>query len=492
MSEPTWSFPVRLLTFTFGCAFLTYLFPLTHFTLNVDGESERNFEHTVSLGRWSHALLRLFVLPEPFVPTFTLALGLLAFSAAAVLACRIVPFTGFAAMTFCASFVSFPQMAYQFQFLNQADTIGIGYMLAVASFYVLDRQGDQRPGWQHLHAPVAILMLSAATSIYQTLALVPLTLLGGTLAIRHSRRPFPLTAVAAAFVRTGLITGLALVSSFLIGRIFIRAIGRSNDDYLLQTAFDPSRMIEEIPENVRLLMELLGGRGHPGFALYVGATAAGVLFAMNLMRQDGRRALPAVAAMLLTLLIPVCIVFAGSDGLPARTYVAMNSAFAISLAAFAPLTGPLVSSLATLLVVLIGFGTVSTFFVSDHLVRQADIRIGTRVVQDIAERHPDSPTSVYFYGAIEPHRSVHTARYDTFGTSFWSWDGGNTQRIVPFLSFYDIAQFTVASEEMIRQVDAEAKEMPIWPRPGSIRVIGDIVVVRLGEERGYLPFELVR
>ncbi|WP_146001302.1 hypothetical protein [Pantoea endophytica] len=65
---------------------IMYGFELTHFTFSVDEDFYDNFYHTIELGRWGHAFLREFLLPEPYVAFFTMAISLIIVSIATSLA----------------------------------------------------------------------------------------------------------------------------------------------------------------------------------------------------------------------------------------------------------------------------------------------------------------------------------------------------------------------------------------------------------------------
>lgn len=49
---------------------IVYGFELTHFSLSIDEEFTNNIAHTISMGRWGHALLKLTIFPEPFIPFY--------------------------------------------------------------------------------------------------------------------------------------------------------------------------------------------------------------------------------------------------------------------------------------------------------------------------------------------------------------------------------------------------------------------------------------
>ncbi|MGU0056821.1 hypothetical protein ACVXG7_19890 [Enterobacter hormaechei] len=105
-----------------------YGYALFNFTISIDGEYRDNFSVTISLGRWLHSLLKLYILPEPYVPFATVAFGLFIFALSSFII-SITLFKDIFLASICSVlFFSIPQLAYQIQFINQADTVAISFL----------------------------------------------------------------------------------------------------------------------------------------------------------------------------------------------------------------------------------------------------------------------------------------------------------------------------------------------------------------------------
>lgn len=132
-------------------------------TLNIDGEFADNFYQTISLGRWFHAFLRYYVLPEPFMPVFTPLLSVSLICVSSILFCRLFKLTLIPSVITIIIFISSPQLSYQLEFLNQSDTFAIGLLLCTVSSYALVLRNG------YVSFLVSTLLTAMALGIYQTL-----------------------------------------------------------------------------------------------------------------------------------------------------------------------------------------------------------------------------------------------------------------------------------------------------------------------------------
>ncbi|MFT8642246.1 MAG: glucosyltransferase domain-containing protein, partial [Acetobacter orientalis] len=124
--------------------FFVYGFEITHFTLSIDEEFLNNFTHTVSLGRWGHALLKKYLLPEPYIPFFSITFCLLTLSISATLSTYYLRLNRLLSYVFVIMMAALPQMAYQIEFENQVDTIAISFLLSTLSNIVFEHRSRFR------------------------------------------------------------------------------------------------------------------------------------------------------------------------------------------------------------------------------------------------------------------------------------------------------------------------------------------------------------
>ncbi|WP_198019473.1 glucosyltransferase domain-containing protein [Thioalkalivibrio paradoxus] len=469
---------------------VSYGYNLTNFTLNIDGEIADNILHTISLGRWGHAFLHAYLLPEPYLPYFTDLVGLIALALAALLAAKTIGFTGVMTVVFGALMVSFPQLAYQLQFTNQADTYPIGLLLAVLSAYFYIRFAFGTPQRWRTRYPTLLLSIVSATlalSIYQTLIVVsPLVVLGFLLVRSQSEGARPgrdmmlLVGYAAALV-------VSLVVYFLTAKAAQGLAGSgSQASYLLAHASEFETLSDSLLLSLTFFGELLQGTSFYGLGAFPIAVVAVALIIG--LRIGARWQDPVWATALLSMmfLVPLTMILATQGSLPPRALSFMPVLFATMIAvAVKPFKIQWVVA-GALFVVLSNIAMITNLFYSDHLVRQADIQMGKQIQSIIDNQFPGyagSETTRVFWGAYGGNESRRLPESDIFGTSFFNYGGGNNHRIFLFLQHaVPIAQYQRATSADVERVRGGIADMPTWPDPRAVAVVDGIVVIKLQDD----------
>lgn len=482
----------QLFLLTAMAGLIVYGYPLSHFSLPIDGEFPDNFQQTIALGRWGHSLLRAWLLPEPFVPFFTLLVAILALSLAALLAARLLALTGLPALVFCTLMVGFPQMAYQFEFINQADTVAIGYLLAIASTWLFcdrSRQGIARWG---------LLLLSVgcyayAIGIYQTLVVVPpLMLLGKLLFDSDTRGPLPGTVIAR-LIGFAMVSVAAIVLYSLVTHWTQSYYQKSNVGYLatfMNLDLSLAAYLQAVTRQVALGVAGLQNYGLTSFSLATLAAALTIGLSLGKTRPRSLGLYRAALAAAI-LLLPFVLCLTSRYALPPRVLVATNLAFPLlAVYALRRFNPRWLTSIGVALLVLHS-GWVSQLFASDAAVRHADVLMANRIATVLYTNYPDfdpANTPVYFHGGI-PNDSMHKLpKSDVFGSSFFAWDGGNNFRLRHFFRYYGIGDWHNADKTQTERALAHVDAMPRWPNPGAIQRHDGVMIVKLGEHRGWLPF----
>ncbi|WIX33799.1 glucosyltransferase domain-containing protein [Salinicola sp. JS01] len=485
---------------------LVYGYPLTHFSLPIDGEFADNFAQTIAFGRWGHSLLRAWLLPEPFTPFFTLLVALLALSLAATLGARLLRLSGAGALLFTTLLVGFPQLAYQFEFINQADTLAIGYLLGIASVWLFVNALALRgaPRWGGLLLATGCYVY--AIGIYQSLVVIPPLMLLGRLAfIEAGTDASGDDARPRIAPRQGLaqLAGFALLS--LVALALYVAITRwtqahfaiAGSSYLagfVNLGLGPWAYLHAVTAQ---LAQGLGGRQNFGLASFaLASAAAALLLATALLRWRTLGAGRSAYRWLLTLgmlLLPFVFCLTSRYALPPRIFVATSLSLALLVTLALYRRDPRwLLGLAALLLLIHG-ARVSQLFASDAAVRQADVLMANRIATALYLQYPDfdpARTPVYFHGGIA-NDSVHKLpRSDVFGSSFFAWDGGNNIRLRLFFRYYGIGDWRNADRDETRRALHQVEAMPIWPNPGAIQRHDGVMIVKLGAHRGWLPFSV--
>ncbi|GAB2795206.1 hypothetical protein GCM10027040_21990 [Halomonas shantousis] len=119
--------------------------------------------------------------------------------------------------------------------------------------------------------------------------------------------------------------------------------------------------------------------------------------------------------------------------------------------------------------------------------------LANRIVMSIYQKYPDidfKHTPVYFHGGMLRDDNHKLAQSGTFGSSFFAWDGGNNIRLKHFLDFYGLANIHTANRYQTMQALKIIDELPTWPNPNSIYLYQGVLVIKLAEKRGWLPFSV--
>lgn len=485
-----------LFVFSFLLALVAYGYPLFNFSLNIDGGSRDNFEHTVSLGRWGHALIRAYILPEPYIPYFTMLLALAITACAAVLHAWVVGLNKRQSMLFCALYITFPQFAYQFEFMNQAETFALGQLLCAISvaLFCLARERGVSGSAKLLAYVFSVVAYSWALGIYQTLAFVPPAILLARLLFSSRKKPVKIRedinelivyffmAVAAAILYT--------VASMIVQRVY----GVDGSDYFL-IFYQPSEV--SVREHLHLVINnmLVVLKGEQSYGLVTFCLSSLVViwsFAVVIWR----RSLGAVwQAFLATsiLIVPLLVLMTSQYMLPPRTFVAENFALAVLVTYALTLWRKELSVGVVAIVSAIHISFVTQLFYSDTLARDSDVFLANRIMTTITQQVPDfdeSETPVYFHGGYDNSHRYALPSSDFFGSSFFDWDGGNNLRLISFFRYYGIAQFIYTEEDKVREILPYVLGLPTWPNPGAIEYHNGVVIVKLGEKPGWFPFEV--
>ena len=83
-------------------------------------------------------------------------------------------------------------------------------------------------------------------------------------------------------------------------------------------------------------------------------------------------------------------------------------------------------------------------------------------------------------GSLSREVPYRTAWYSTAGSSFFNWDNGNAGRMVAWLramGIDDLKPLPVGSQQRFNGI---LESMSVWPQPGSIRVVDQVVLVHFG------------
>jgi hypothetical protein len=124
-------------------------------------------------------------------------------------------------------------------------------------------------------------------------------------------------------------------------------------------------------------------------------------------------------------------------------------------------------------------------FASSHLALQADRLFASRLIVRIEDALNESGNLkklkyLEMVGSYNRRPTMLIPIAETFGASFFSWGDGDPSRVVAFLDTIGYQNLQPLPVEGRIQMVKIAEGMPIWPAQGSVKIVGDTVLIKFG------------
>jgi hypothetical protein len=472
-------------------ALIAYGFELFNFTLGIDEEVNALYGEPrifVSSGRWGMYLLNRLLLPYPVIPFLPLFLGLAFHVLGALLlldAWQVQDKTE--QVITGALFVLFPIVAYMYAFTILSYGIGIGLFLTGLSLWLFERGSGWRKAW-------AVLPAAFALGIYQGFAL---TLAAAFLmtyllpAFRGQPKNLrPLLQSAGVGLAAGglyllvhkLATTLIVPESNYIAGYFVPF------DYILTHKRMILNAIWTVIRQVYSGDPVLYGSEAPTLQALMVVSAAAILIRLARLPFGWLRKL------VLATLIAGLALFSFAFGIFTGGQLVMRFLFGLQVvvAGFVLLALTANHRLARLLITLLAAfsllqftASINHLFGASHLRLQQDRQIATNLIDRTeAARAAAGALEVQrieVIGYWEAPGSELIPKSEAFGASFFEWDQGNAERIIPFLEIMGYRKLTTVPREERIALIPEALPMPNWPAEGSVKVVGDTALVKFSD-----------
>ncbi|AWM13666.1 glucosyltransferase domain-containing protein [Flavobacterium sp. NRK F10] len=483
---------ISLFVFSLLYAVLCYGFALTNFTLTIDNEQVFPKDHSLGMGRWGTNLIRCRIF-DGITPYYTLLLSLFFLAFTAVALSRLFNFKNIYSYLFCALFLSFPQMAYQMVFTMQADAVAIGFFASSLSIilflWALDHLKIESIK-SYLALLLSAILIVFVIAIYQALVFLPVVIFTISLFQNTFKEDY---SFKKDLVRVGFFTILMFISGILYYisvKLFCPPMGDIGhlDSY---TSSNQSSFYNRFIDFYNLLVDNFRGDFYYGdkpflFASLISLVLIGVYIYQK--KHFFIRFTLILASFVLTFFISF---FITNGAHPPRLYVATNIIFAfIIIHFFSSFKYKTVGILFASIISLANIYLITLLFLSSYKICQHDQQIARKIDAFIYTKYPTfnyNTDYVYFYGSLpaSEHNRFVLPKSEIFGGSFFSWDGGSNNRIINFIKFYDIAYYReIDNKETFLKIADSIESIPIWPNPESIKKIDNVVIVRLGKEKG--------
>jgi hypothetical protein len=474
-------------------ALCAYGFELFQLNLTIDEEIHATYSAAtldwISQGRWGMYLLNRLLLPYtivPFVPLFT---ALVFHILAALLTLESWKVTSMLDRFVLGSmYVTFPTLAYMYTFSTINYGIGIGFFCVALSSFLYARN----QGWKRF---LAVLPASFAIAIYQgfipVLAAVFLVYLL-CIQIRAERSlVMEILGISAVFLFSlfiyyavqrlvlilGVVPGLAYVTGFFDPGFFQRY----------------SRMVWNRVWSYSLLPVYTGSEAVyamrlSGLWILLAVSAIGLFITVLRSRLPVINKVLAILFWMMLLILPFLSGFLMQFSLSVRFLLAVPTVIS-GIVLLGMLNGSrpfklLVTVLATYC--LFQFITSTNhLFASSHLALEADRLLASRLITRIEDARAEAGMPPVKYieiiGYYDRPSTQLIPKLETFGASFFEWDGGSSYRIAVFLETLGLSRLELLTLDQRAQMVSIVDLMSVWPQKDSIKIVNETVLVKFGD-----------
>ncbi len=479
-------------------ALFAYGFELFNFNITIDEEVyAATYGPTINWllqGRWGMYLLNKFILPYtviPFVPLFTA----LVFHIGAVL--LILKSwdvqSKFEQIIIGAVSITFPLMAYIYAFSTINYGVGIGLFCIALSLYIYAKNGGYLRVFAFIPAAFAI-------AIYQ--GFIP-ALIGAFLVhIILSEMRTTKFLINNLVIISGIHV-LAFLTYYLIQEIII-ALGIIRGLGYISGYFDVAFLLEHFDVVVtRLWSYLIFPIYSGGKTVYaIDAKGFGVLFVVSLLgltinilwsaKLSTIKKILVITFSLALLLLPF------ASGLFMQGYMYLR--FLVSLPIVIPgiimlgmtngsRTFKIIVAILTVVSVFQFIMSTNHLFAASHLSLQADRSLATRLIIRIENAQAQAGVEELQYMVLIGREYIPSTelvpKIETIGISYFEFAQGNIDRVLAFLRTLGYSKLQPLPLDEQAQMVEIANSMPKWPQEGSVKVVGDVVLVKFGDYTGY-------
>jgi hypothetical protein len=481
--------------------FILYSHEINNFNLSIDDERHAfSNDDFIPLGRWLFPIIQNTVWPQFVVPhaPYLIFGALISITYCLILAMiRQAEVKPFHYVCF-AAFVSFPVIAAQLEFAAHVIPIGVSFLCGVLAVGLTLEAfpPSGRPKWLNLAA--AILLCTVAAGAYQSAILNYAVILIPVVAYRTFLLDDHRYGDAVRIYLAGFgVLLLATVLYAVIAWAFMKAADVEPNSVYISDAYMAGDsglfqvLLARMYEFPRGMYRVLYGWWFNfGIAKYVFALAVSFCAACILLRGAGSwpRFLATGVILAVIILAPGALILVSGKEMPLRTFVAAPAALTmIFLLAHTVSKSGLVRNTITALVVLF---VVQCMYIQSTQQAQAwvtqrhDVALAGALNRDIlgiVDVREGTDIKVDFYGIREAHNVYPRVPTAWIGESFVEWTRNHPVRLVLFMNLMGFYWYEIATDPDRERLRSNYASMSIWPRPGSIRVVDDVVLVKLGE-----------
>lgn len=469
--------------------FLSYGYEIFNFNLTIDEEihaiNSGKWNEWITQGRWGMALLNYVLLPNPITPVVSMFLGVIG----TVLGLMFFIKDSFKisrqdVIGITALAITTPTLAFTFTFSTLAYGAGCAFLAISISNSLI-----YRGAW--LGDLLACLLAAFAISIYQTfvfvLVMFVLVHVWRAHAESNSSNITIYKHLAIYVFGSLLIYFLFNLLALKVASLDIKYVGQFIDlKGFIQNPLQKSlASAERVLDVLRLHPGLFGIRSvWLSVVLLVSITFS---FAYPLLNKDYYKLLHAIAILVAVLIIIVFADAIAPGGAPLRSVIYIPVAIAIIVGVAFGIIGVIGRRvLMTLfLLTIVGNSMINNhLFASSTSTEFRDKMLAQMIIDEV--RKLDPAKADYTVIKVEvigtrmwPVTGIQS-KTNTFGASFFEWDGGNRYRIAAYLKLNGLAAIGATEEERVRAY-VKQKTMPPWPYAGWIALSEDVLILKFGD-----------
>lgn len=469
--------------------FLSYGYEIFSFNLTIDEEihaiNSEKWNEWIAQGRWGMALLNYVLLPYPITPVVSMFLGVVGTVLGVMFFIKDsfkVNRQGVIGITALA--ITTPTLAFSFTFSTLAYGIGCAFLAISISNSLICRQAGRG-------VLPACFLAAFAISIYQTFVFVLVMFVLVRVWRIHAESNSNAIALykhlAIYFFGSLLIYFLFNLLALNVASLDIKYVGQFID----LKGFIQNPLQKSFASAERVLDVL---RLHPGLFGIRSVWLSVILlvsiifsFAYPLFNKDYYKFLHAIATSIAVLIIIVFADAIAQGGAPLRSVVYIPVAIAIIVGVAFTVVGIVGRRV---LVTLCLLATVGNSMVNNHLFASSesaefrDKMLAEAIIGEV--RKLDPARTDYTVLKVEvignrvwPATGIQS-KAETFGASFFEWDGGNRHRVAAYLNLNGVAAISASEEERARAY-VKQETMPVWPHTGWIALSGDVLILKFGD-----------
>jgi hypothetical protein len=399
-------------------------------------------------------------------------------------------------------FIAFPTWYFLAEFLANAPSTGIGLALSGLVLVAFRRSIQlRRATGPMFRTPLVILFLAQVilaaciVSLYQSL--ITLLAVGGIGVIvsstLHQRTSVQRVILELVIFAVTTILGLGLYFVIWKGFLWGFHLKPAYIDKFIDTGTLLARPKWVLKVSISQMMGVYAGNrnvyGSTAWAL--GLIAPLGLLALGFTaRLRGQLPMRLVVLLLsgAILLLPFAQNLVSGGQMPLRTLVSVP--IAVWLFLFTGLEAGGIIGSATLIVAAVATAqilyTSALFAAADAMAKQEDERLAAAIYTRIIEVRQETSagrqqSKVDFFGS-QPTLRTPYPRIETIGAPVFEWDGGSPYRIVSFYNVLGYRKILPVTPQERQSLLPEFAKMDVWPAKDSVRVVGDVTLVKLGDQ----------